>query len=55
MYHNLPIDIINVISLYDGTIKIRNGKYMNQIQKNDPRYGLLKKSSKPYIRMMYDS
>lgn len=49
MYHNLPIDIINIILLYDGTIKFRNGKYMNQIEKEDPRYDLLNKVQKPDI------
>ena len=34
----LPMDVINLIIEYTGELKLRNGKYMGQIQKNDPRY-----------------
>ena len=38
-----PIDIIHQILEYDGKIKHRNGKYMNQIARNDARYIMLLK------------
>jgi hypothetical protein len=41
VYHSLPLDIIHVILSYNDTLKLRNGKYMNRIQKDDTRYDLL--------------
>ena len=43
LFRILPHDIIHHILSYNDTIKYRNGKYMNQICKNDKRYKLLLK------------
>ena len=48
-FSSLPFDIINQILKYDGSIKIRNGKYIKQISPNDYRYYLLKKILNPFI------
>ena len=38
----LPLEIVHRILEYDGRIKPRNGKYMNQIAQDDIRYEMLK-------------
>ena len=37
----LPLEIVHRILEYDGRIKYRHGKYMNQIAKDDDRYKML--------------
>ena len=43
LFSSLPTDIIHHILSYDGTLKNRNGKYMEQISKIDDRYKMLLK------------
>ena len=37
----LPLEIVHHILQYDGRIKFRHGKYMNQIAQDDDRYQML--------------
>lgn len=37
----LPLELVHRILEYDGRIKYRNGKYMNQIAPDDDRYQML--------------
>ena len=37
----LPLEIVHRILEYDGRIKYRHGKYMNQIASDDERYKML--------------
>lgn len=52
-YSTLPKDIEYNILEYSGIVKNRNGCYMFQIPKDDPRYELLQKIPKivPYYMM----
>jgi hypothetical protein len=55
--NTLPKDIIQIILQYNDAIKWRNGRYMNQIPRNDARYELLKtiprkNTTTEYIRIL---
>lgn len=43
MWNILPNEIINIIFQYDGRIKYRRGKYMNQLIIEDNKFQLIKK------------
>ena len=42
MFNKLPIDIVNRVLEYDGSIKYRFGVYMDQINVHDEKYDILK-------------
>jgi hypothetical protein len=44
----LPLDIIKHIILFDGSIKWRNGVFIDQFEKDDPRYSLLLTIPRPF-------
>ena len=49
--NNLPKEIINIILEYDGRIRYRNGKYIEQINKEDKRLGKSVKNG-DYLEVM---
>lgn len=49
LFRGIPMEIVNIILSYDGSIKERNGKYMKQISKTDERYQLLERISRPHL------
>jgi hypothetical protein len=46
-FSNLPDVLIHKIINYSDVLTYRNGKYINRINKNDKRYNLLKKITRP--------
>jgi hypothetical protein len=46
-WNRLPVDIINIIINYTNVIVYRNGKYLNRILQDDPRYNIIKKINQP--------
>jgi hypothetical protein len=47
IYSQLPLVLINKIINYTNVITYRDGKYIDKISKNDERYKLLEKISRP--------
>ena len=45
----LPLEVVHCILEYDGRIKYRNGKFMNQITQDDDRYKMLLKRAPKYF------
>ena len=46
-FSKLPIDLINIIISYNDTIVLRNGKYIDRINKLDPRYKIVNQRKIP--------
>ena len=44
--NQFPLEIVHRILEYDGRIKYRHGKYVNQIAPDDDRYKILKQIPK---------
>ena len=50
LFDKLPIELSNQILEYAG-VRLRNGKYMNQIPKRDERYKMIMGIVKPEVYM----
>ena len=53
MHIDLPEEIVNQILSYLGMTKERNGRYMNQLDKTDPRYAMLTRFSRNLYECNY--
>jgi hypothetical protein len=50
----LPIELVNIILSYNGSIKYRSGEYIDQIAPDDRRYSLLL-TIQPKIFNLYET
>jgi len=50
--NNLPKEIINIILEYDGRIRYRNGKYIEQINNEDKIYECIKEKIQKDIKLV---
>jgi hypothetical protein len=50
IFQGLPQELLHIILSYNGTIKYRNGMYMNQLSTDDARYGRLFSIKQPEYR-----
>jgi hypothetical protein len=54
LFRRLPIELVRIILSYEGSLlRERNGKYITQIPKIDPRYGML--SSIPEQHVLFSN
>jgi hypothetical protein len=51
-YNRLPKEIINTILEYDGRIKYRNGKYIDQINTKDKIYECIKEKIQKDVKLV---
>jgi hypothetical protein len=45
----LPMDVVDLILAYDGSIKKRWGRYCNQLRRDDPRYRMVSEICRPIV------
>jgi len=55
IWKTIPKEILNNILEYDGKIKYRNGKFINQICKDDERFPLLQSIPSKIYKLCYIS
>jgi len=52
LHTNLSKEIINIILEYDGRIRYRNGKYIDQINKEDKIYECIKEKTQKDLKLV---
>jgi len=45
----LPMDVVDIILAYDGSIKKRGRHYCNQLRRDDPRYRMVNEICRPIV------
>jgi hypothetical protein len=55
LFKLIPMDILINILSYDGSIKYRNGKFIDQIKNDDERYKLLNQISPVKTILLYNN
>ena len=48
-WRRLPAELIRLVLAFEGSIKPRGGRYMDQLRRDDPRYALLAAVPRPLL------